>query len=93
MAQLALRRRPILAHPSHVSWPHRELHRRPQWQGPHAAPRQFRRTLHEDRRPIRSSTEGASGRVRMRARVHFGVPLIRFVHIGLFCFRDEILKP
>eukprot|EP00959_Pyramimonas_sp_CCMP1952_P382306 8010799-Pyramimonas_sp.AAC.1 len=24
------------AHPSHVSWPHRELHRRPQWQRSHA---------------------------------------------------------
>eukprot|EP00959_Pyramimonas_sp_CCMP1952_P114649 2396946-Pyramimonas_sp.AAC.1 len=26
----------ILAHPSHGSWPRRELHRRPQRQGPHA---------------------------------------------------------
>ena len=25
-------------HPSHVSWPHKVLHWRPQWQGPHAFP-------------------------------------------------------
>ena len=28
----------ILAHRSHGSWPHRELHRRPQWQRSHADP-------------------------------------------------------
>ena len=50
----------------HVSWPHRELHRKPQWQGPHASPRQFRHTPHTVRGPIGSSTEGPSGRVRMR---------------------------
>eukprot|EP00959_Pyramimonas_sp_CCMP1952_P102648 2147020-Pyramimonas_sp.AAC.1 len=27
--------RPISAHTSHVSWPHRELRRRPQWLRPH----------------------------------------------------------
>eukprot|EP00959_Pyramimonas_sp_CCMP1952_P125573 2625791-Pyramimonas_sp.AAC.1 len=24
------------AHPSHVSWPHEELHLRPRWEGPYA---------------------------------------------------------
>eukprot|EP00959_Pyramimonas_sp_CCMP1952_P311681 6522673-Pyramimonas_sp.AAC.1 len=27
-----------LAHPSHGSWPHSEIHRRPQWHDSHAAP-------------------------------------------------------
>ena len=27
---------PISAHPSHASWPHRELHRRPKWLSSHA---------------------------------------------------------
>ena len=29
---------PISAAPSFVSWPHNELHRRPQWRWPHASP-------------------------------------------------------
>ena len=29
---------PILAHPSHGSWPHNEPHRRPQWHRRHASP-------------------------------------------------------
>eukprot|EP00959_Pyramimonas_sp_CCMP1952_P353869 7414120-Pyramimonas_sp.AAC.1 len=29
---------PIPVHPSDVSWPPRELHRRPQWLRPHAVP-------------------------------------------------------
>eukprot|EP00959_Pyramimonas_sp_CCMP1952_P220623 4612741-Pyramimonas_sp.AAC.1 len=42
-------RMPILAHPSHGSWPHRELRRRPQWQSSHAVPRTFRHTPHTAR--------------------------------------------
>ena len=60
---------PISAHPSHVSWPHRELHRRPQWQGPHAVPLPFRGTPRTFRGPIRCSTGGPSG----RARMHFHI--------------------
>ena len=33
-----MRDAPISAHPSHVSWPHREPHRRPQRLRPHASP-------------------------------------------------------
>eukprot|EP00959_Pyramimonas_sp_CCMP1952_P312171 6533531-Pyramimonas_sp.AAC.1 len=45
-------------------WPHMELHRRIQWQGPHAStpPRTSLRG------PIGGSTEGSTGRVRMRQR-------------------------
>eukprot|EP00959_Pyramimonas_sp_CCMP1952_P087165 1823717-Pyramimonas_sp.AAC.1 len=53
------------AHPSRASWPHRELHRRPQWShvaapciSTHPSPRACRGGL------IEGSTEGASGRVR-----------------------------
>ena len=79
MAGSAWRPRPISAHPSHGSWPHRELHRRPQWQGPHAVPPSFRRTPHTVRGPIGSSTEGPSGRVRMQFQPHFCASLTRFV--------------
>ena len=37
MADLACRPASTWAHPSHVSWPHRELHRRRKWQTSHAA--------------------------------------------------------
>ena len=70
VAELAWRHRPIFAHPSHVSWPHRELHRRPQWQGPHGATAPFWHTPHTARGPIGSSTEGPSGGVRTRSRPH-----------------------
>ena len=70
---------PISAHPSRGSWPHREIHRRRQWQGSHGGLWQFRHTSHEDRGPIGSATEGASGRVRMAASGHFGTPLTRIV--------------
>eukprot|EP00959_Pyramimonas_sp_CCMP1952_P124465 2602784-Pyramimonas_sp.AAC.1 len=46
----------MLAHPSHGSWPHRELHRNHQRQGPHAGT-----ATH-----FGSSTEGPSDRIRMR---------------------------
>eukprot|EP00959_Pyramimonas_sp_CCMP1952_P259328 5421601-Pyramimonas_sp.AAC.1 len=32
---------PISAHPSHVSWPHSEPHRRPQWLRRHASRAHF----------------------------------------------------
>ena len=38
MAGFAFRRRPTSAYPSRGSWPHSELHRGPQWQGPHGGP-------------------------------------------------------
>ena len=37
--RLRAHRMSISAHPAHVSWPHRELHRRPQWPSSHASPR------------------------------------------------------
>merc|ERR1712091_825586 len=70
---------PISAHPSHVSSPHRELHRGLQWVRSHAVPSPFRPTPHTFRRPTGSSTEGSSGCVRMRYHPHFGPPLTRFV--------------
>ena len=69
----------IWAHPSRGSWPwpHTELFRRSQWQGPRASPGQFRHTPHEDRGPgpIGSSTEGLS-------KLHFGTPLTRIVALA-----------
>ncbi len=41
-----------------VSWLHRELHRRRQWQGSHGGLGPSRHTPLEDRGPIGSSTEG-----------------------------------
>ena len=46
MAELAWRHRPSLAHPSHVSWPHRELHLRSQWRNSHGATAPFWHTPH-----------------------------------------------
>ena len=54
------------AHPLHVSWPHRELHRRLLRQGSHASPSQFRHTPHSCRCPIGSSAESSCSRVHMR---------------------------
>ena len=69
----------ISAHSSHVSWPHWELHRRPQWQRPHAVPPSFRHTLHTFRGPIGSSTEGPSGSARVQFHFHFSAPVsVRF---------------
>eukprot|EP00959_Pyramimonas_sp_CCMP1952_P470187 9496237-Pyramimonas_sp.AAC.1 len=54
----------MLAYPSHGSWPHMALHRRFQWQGPHAEPatcwdrHPFRHTPHTARAPTGSSTDG-----------------------------------
>eukprot|EP00959_Pyramimonas_sp_CCMP1952_P233789 4885615-Pyramimonas_sp.AAC.1 len=45
-----------------VSWPNKELHRRPQWHRSHA----FLLPGTALRDPIRSSTEGPTGAVRMR---------------------------
>ena len=79
MAQFAWRRRSSLAHPSHASWPHREVHLKSQWRSSHGAAAPFWHTPHTFRGPIRSSTEGFSGRVRMRDRAHFDAPVILFV--------------
>ena len=78
-AKFAWRRRLILAHPSHVSRPHGELHRRPQWQSLHGDATSFWHTPHSARGPMGSSTEGPSGRARMVYPPHFGTPLTRFV--------------
>ena len=56
---------PLLAHPSHVSWPHSST------EGPSAAARMrhahpIRHTPHTFRGPIGSSTEGPSAAARMR---------------------------
>ena len=69
----------VSAHPSRALWPHRELHRTPQWQGSHGGPAPFWRTPHTVRGPIGSSTEGPRGKARIRDRVHCGTPLTRFV--------------
>ena len=68
-------------------WPHRELLRRLQWQGPHAYSGPFRHTPHTFRSPIGGSTEGSSGRVRMRTRVHLGTPLKRSLAAQSHCPR------
>eukprot|EP00959_Pyramimonas_sp_CCMP1952_P361501 7570762-Pyramimonas_sp.AAC.1 len=44
--QLAWRRRPILAHPAHVSWPRRELLRRSQWRSSHGGTAPFCHLFH-----------------------------------------------
>eukprot|EP00959_Pyramimonas_sp_CCMP1952_P188785 3948587-Pyramimonas_sp.AAC.1 len=70
----------ILAHPSRGSWPHREPHRRPQRQGPHAGTAtHFGTTAHEGRGPTGNSTEGHSGRVRMRGPPHILAHLTQVV--------------
>eukprot|EP00959_Pyramimonas_sp_CCMP1952_P241268 5042453-Pyramimonas_sp.AAC.1 len=62
------------AHPSRVSWPHGELHRRPQM------PRcPFRCTPRAFRGPIRSSTERPRRSVRMWGSRQFRHILRRFV--------------
>ena len=53
--------------PSHILWPHRVLHRRPQWQGVVCGPPpSLLRTPHTCCGPIGGSTAGPSGKVRMR---------------------------
>ena len=52
-----------------------------------APPRPFRHTSHTLRGPIGSSTEGSSGRVRMRTRVHLGTPLKRSLAAQSHCPR------
>ena len=51
---------PTLAHPSHVSWPHRELHRGPQWLRSHGGAALFRQTPHAFRGLVGSSTESGT---------------------------------
>ena len=90
-----------LTHASHGSRPHRELHRRPQWQGSHASPGPFRHTPHTVRGPIESSTEGPCGRVRLRPHADLSTPLTRCVApcgsppkapaVGLTCVPRQIL--
>ena len=67
------------AHPSHGSCPHRELHRRPNWRCSHAPPQVMSAHPHTVRSPMRSSTEGPSGGVRMRPRRLFRHALTRIV--------------
>eukprot|EP00959_Pyramimonas_sp_CCMP1952_P340076 7122590-Pyramimonas_sp.AAC.1 len=67
------------AHPSHGSWPPRELHRRPQRERPHGTAAPFWRTPQTARGPRGSSTECPSGGVRMAPLPHFGTPLTRVV--------------
>ena len=62
---------PLSAHPSRGSWPHRELHRRPQGPRSHAVPPPLSAHPHEDRGLIGSSTEGPKGRGHMRYRPRF----------------------
>ena len=52
VGKFAWHRRPISAHPSHVSWPHRELRLRPQWESSHGTAALFRYTPHADLGPI-----------------------------------------
>ena len=62
---------PLSAHPSRGSWPHRELHRRPQGPRSHAVPPPLSAHPHEDRGLIGSSTEGPRGRGHMGYRPRF----------------------
>eukprot|EP00959_Pyramimonas_sp_CCMP1952_P107926 2256610-Pyramimonas_sp.AAC.1 len=56
VAQSAWRRRPIVAHPSHVSWLHRELNLMSQWRSPHGGTAPSWHASHTFRGTIRSST-------------------------------------
>merc|ERR1711870_168799 len=69
----------VLAHPSHISWPHGELHRRPQWQSSYVVRASFLRTPHTFPGPMGSSTEGPSGKVRMWYVLRFCAPLTHFL--------------
>ena len=71
VAPPACGRHSVSAHPSSVSLPRRELHRRPQWHRPHAAPLSMSAHPSHVSRPLGSSTEGPSGTVRMRSRRPF----------------------
>eukprot|EP00959_Pyramimonas_sp_CCMP1952_P311625 6521666-Pyramimonas_sp.AAC.1 len=53
----ACRCRPSSAYPSHVSWPHGELHRKPQWKRPPAADGPLWHTPQTFRRCTGGSTE------------------------------------
>ena len=77
----------IMAHPSHVSWPHRELHLRPPWRSSHAAPPPFsarpsrvslpHRELHHRRRQWQCSDVGAARVSAQPSRIswpHKGAP-------------------
>ena len=68
---------PIFVHLSHVSWPRRELraHMRGRARSEMAHPSRFVAPLGAPP----SSTEGPSGRVRMRDRAQIGTRLTRFV--------------
>eukprot|EP00959_Pyramimonas_sp_CCMP1952_P371028 7770416-Pyramimonas_sp.AAC.1 len=54
-------------HAPRKSWPHTELHRRPQWQDSQGGLGRLWHSPHEDRGPIGSYTEGPSSRVHMVA--------------------------
>eukprot|EP00959_Pyramimonas_sp_CCMP1952_P146678 3070206-Pyramimonas_sp.AAC.1 len=77
MAQPAWRRRPILVHPSHGSWPHRELHLSSQWRSPHGAAAPFWYTLIRFVAP--PSRAHPNGAARMAPPLHIGTPLTCFV--------------
>eukprot|EP00959_Pyramimonas_sp_CCMP1952_P355138 7439040-Pyramimonas_sp.AAC.1 len=78
MAPSAWRRRPISAHPSHVSWPHKaqEVNPLARWRRPHGGVAQF---WHAFRGPIWISAQGPIGAARTAAPSHVGIPLTRFV--------------
>eukprot|EP00959_Pyramimonas_sp_CCMP1952_P373322 7818142-Pyramimonas_sp.AAC.1 len=67
-------------HPAYASWSHRELHRRPQWHGSHAAPSPLWHTL-----TLFVATEGAPSRASMALfacpPLHFGTLLTRFTRV------------
>eukprot|EP00959_Pyramimonas_sp_CCMP1952_P209725 4387995-Pyramimonas_sp.AAC.1 len=61
---------PHFANPSHGSWPHRELHRRPSGRVRMAPPPHFGTPLTRFVAPIVSPTESPSGRLRMAPPPH-----------------------
>ena len=61
MGWFACLHHPTLLNPSRGSWPHRELHRRPPWDGSHAFSARFRRPPRPVRGPMAKSTEGPRG--------------------------------
>ena len=66
---------PVSAHPSRASWLHRELHRRPQWQGSHSFLLPCRPTLHTFRATWEASPKARRARFTFLPPPMSGTPL------------------
>ena len=69
----------IPAHPSHVSWPHWELHRSPQWRCPHASAPPISAHPSHGSWPHRELHRRPQWHRPHAPDAHFGTPLTRFV--------------